>query len=61
MINNNNIKLNFYCIKCSKFANKNDIKNKTNLHSHCKSCGFKKFEPINKEDLKDLLRNLDFV
>ena len=55
------MQLNFYCIKCSKFANKNDIKNKANLNSHCKSCGFKKFEPINKEDLKDLLRNLDFV
>ena len=28
---------------------------------HCIECGFKKFEAIDKEELKDLLKSLKYV
>ena len=60
--------MNLYCFKCSKFTNNNnnikithEIDRKNNPYSHCIECGFKKFEAIDKEELKDLLKSLKYV
>ena len=60
--------MNLYCTKCSKFTNKNyniiikcDIERKMNLYFHCIDCCFKKIETIDKEELSNLLKNLNYI
>ena len=54
------IKMDLYCIKCSKFTKNNNIKTnykldeENNLYSCCIDCGFKKFETIDKKQLSSL-------
>ena len=54
-------------MKCSKFTNNNIIKIKheidgtINNYSHCIECAFKKFESIDKEELRDLLKSLNHI
>ena len=59
--------LNLDCIKCLKFISRNDInikrkiEVKTNLYPNCINCGFKKIETTDKEEIKNLLKNLNYI
>ena len=60
--------MNLYCIKCSKFTNKNnnikikcEIDRKINLYFYCIESGFKKFKTINKKELSGLLKSLNYI
>ena len=46
----------FKFYKNNYFKIKQEIDGKVNLYSHCIECGFKKFEIIDKEELRDLLK-----
>ena len=41
-----------------KLKPKIDKKKKINLYFHCIDCGFKRFDSINKEELRVLLKDL---
>ena len=40
---------------------KRKIDGKINLSSYCFDCSFKKFENIDKEELSDLLKSLNYI
>ena len=53
-----------HCVNCLMFTKnysiklKREIDGKSNLHSCCNDCGFKRFQTIVEEDLGDLLKAL---
>ena len=56
------------CRKCSKFTNNNnnikikpEIDRKINSNSHCISCSFKNYKTIDKEQISDILKNLNCI
>ena len=59
--------MNLDCLKCSKFMYNNNVKIKHEITGRIKlcsyyiDCGFKKFEAIDKEDLNDLLKRLNYM
>ena len=56
--------MNLYCIKCSKFTNKNGIKikyeidAKINLYSFCIDTVF---QTVNKEGLSNFVKRLNYI
>ena len=46
----------FKFYKNNYFKIKQETDGNVNLSSHCIECGFKKFETIDKEELRDLLK-----
>ena len=51
--------LNTQCLqKNGNMKIKREIDEKTNLYSGCVDCGFQKFETIDKEELRYLLKSL---
>ena len=60
-------KMNLCSIKCSEVYKQQLNENKTwnwwkiNLYCYFADCGFKKFETIDKEELSDLLKSLNYI
>ena len=54
--------MSLYCINCSNFANKNGMKIKREINGKMNHYSFfKKFETIDKEEINDLLKSLNYI